>query len=1222
MADDSIIEQLLAYLPPDRAEAVLRGSSLPASAAGSVLFSDISGFTPLTEAVIARFGPRRGGEEFTDRLNAVYDALITEVNRFGGSIVGFAGDAMAVWFGGDDGTRAVTTALAMQRAMGQFASVVLPDGETVSLSMKVAVSSGTLRRFAAGDPLIQSFDVIAGDVMERVSVCEGAASRGEITVDGDTARQLHGKLIVREWRELAAGSKPDTVAVIDELHEPQPPQPRAKVVFPADAAERLRPWLVPEVARRILSGQNVFLTELRPAAALFTRFTGIDFERDPTAPEKLDLYVRWLQHILAPLEGVLVQLTIGEKGSYFYAAWGAPIAHDDDSMRACTAALEIVRPPPEIAAFIHNTQIGITRGTMRAGAYGNHQRRTYGVLGDDTNLSARLMAKAGANEILVSERAAQRQADMFELVALPPVTVKGKKDPIPVFRLVGRRQTGILGEARAARYATPMIGRRRERALALERLQLAAQKSGQVIAIAAEAGMGKTRLLTEVIKEAVALRFSAFAGDCPVLAREASYSVWVPIWRSFFQLPADSDPAATLASLERQLAAVDPALRERAPLLGPLVNVALPDNDLTRTLDPKVRRSSLEGLVIECIRHRSRSGPLLFVLEECHWIDDASRHLLAVLVRAMSRFPVAVLLAHRPVKVGDVLGAEEAALDYVTTITLGDLPADEARQLVEQKLKDVFGAGVSPPERLIDLIASRAGGNPFFIEEVANLLKTRRTELTDSRALESLELPDSLHSLVLGRIDQMGEDAQVTLKVASVIGRLFRAAMLFGVHPLESGRLNIPAHLGEMRARDVALPEPAEGDEAYLFKHVVIQEVAYESLPYAMRSKIHEEIGKFLEGVAGDDTRPWLDLLAFHFDRSQRDDKKRHYLLAAGDAARAAYTLALAISYYERALGLLAGSERIDVLGQLGGVLELAGRWNDAFARYREARELAEQSGTAAQRASAAGAIGDLHRKRGEFQDLGNEHGVAMMLHLEATLCAQMGNFARATELCQRALEIRERIGDEANAAKTLNNLGIVARAQGNVDKALEYYERSLAIRRRVNDRREIANSLNNLGFAHRYRKEFERAREMLEESVQLNRAVGDRWSTANALTSLAELALDTGDAELARRCLKESVAINRELGDRRALAFLLEGFGHLGRLKNDAHASFVFFSAARTLRDAIGAPLEPADAAKLEAALAQFRKQIDVRLCDRAEEEGRTLPLGEVLDRAEAAFA
>jgi len=1227
MSETTIIERLLAYLPPDRAASILGGVPLPESDLGAALFSDISGFTPLTEAVIARFGPRQGGEQFTDRLNAVYDALITEVERFGGNIVGFAGDAMVVWFTGDDGSRAVSAALAMQRAMGQFAQVALPGGQTVSLAMKVAVASGSVRRFQVGDQAVQLLDVIAGDVMERVSACEGVATRGEIAVDAETARNLGSRLTVREWRR--AGD--DDVALIEALQDEESPRPRPPLDYPPDAIERLLPWLVSEVGRRIASGKDVFLTELRPATALFTRFGGIDFERDSDAPRKLDVYVRWLQRIISRLEGVLVQLTVGEKGSYFYAAWGAPIAHDDDTMRACTAALEISRPPAEIAAFITSTQVGITCGTMRTGAYGNRQRRTYGVLGDDTNLAARLMAKAGTNEILISSHAARRQTDSFDLLSLPSVTVKGKKEPVPVFRLLGRKQKGILGRTRLA----PMIGRRQEWALAEDRLMRARGGRGQVIAISGDAGMGKSRLLTEIVREAGASGFTAFAGDCPALGREASYAVWIPIWRAMLELPLEAEAPEVLAIVERELTAIDPGLRARAPLLGPLLNVELPDNDLTRTLDAKVRRSSLEGLVVEYLRHRTRSGPLMLVLEECHWIDEASQHLLSAIVQAVARFPFALVLAHRPVKAGEIFGTNDAGLDYLVNIVLGDLPQDEARQLVVLKLAEAFGAEVAP-EWLIDLITTRASGNPFFIEEVANLLKARGADLGDPAALEALELPESLHSLVLGRIDQLSEDAQTTLKVASVIGRLFRTALLFGVHPLERVRPAIPAQLAEMQKRDIALPEPVEEEEAYLFKHIVIQEVAYESLPFGFRATIHETIGAHLEGLAGDNVRPWVDLLAFHYGRSNSDEKKKLYFVAAGDVARSAYALGSAISYYERALELLADRERVEVLARFGEVLELAGRWNDAFTRYREARELAGAQGLTGLSASMAGAIGDLHRKRGEFDDaktwikqarhenagLGNEAGVALMLHLEATLSAQSGKFERATTLYERALAIRERLGDEAGTAKTLNNLGIVTRSQGNTTSALGYYERSLAIRRRLNDRREIANSLNNLGFIYRFRKEFDRARPLLEESVQLNRSVGDRWSTANALSSLAELALDTADAALAHRCLKESIRINRELGDRRALAFLLEGFGRLGRLKEDAAAAWLFFAAARALRVSIGAPLEPADANALAVVLEQTREKLSPEARSQIEAESRGLPLGEVLDRAMTAFA
>ena len=340
MPENTLIERLLAYLPPDRAFSLLADAPLPESQRGAVLFSDISGFTPLTEAVIARYGARQGGEAFTDRLNAVYDALITEVVRYGGSIVGFAGDAMMVWFEGDTGALAVTAALAMQRAMSAFDRVALPGGDVVSLGMKVAVASGTVRRFCVGDPQVQRLDVLAGAVLERVAACEGVAQRGEVLVDEAVAAALGEALSLGDWRPLP-GEQGGSAAVVVALGAPLGGRSPRVYPEPKDAAERLRPWLLPEVGRRLASGQDVFLTELRPATALFTRFTGIDFEHDPDAPRKLDAYVRWVQGIIARLEGVLVQLTIGEKGSYFYAAWGAPIAHDDDTMRGCMAALEI-----------------------------------------------------------------------------------------------------------------------------------------------------------------------------------------------------------------------------------------------------------------------------------------------------------------------------------------------------------------------------------------------------------------------------------------------------------------------------------------------------------------------------------------------------------------------------------------------------------------------------------------------------------------------------------------------------------------------------------------------------------------------------------------------------------------------------------------------------------------------------------------------------------------
>ena len=238
------IENLAAYLPRDRIVALGKGEDLPEFAHGSTLFADISGFTPLTEAVVSRYGPRRGGEELTNHLNTVYDALICEVDRYDGSVIGFAGDAITTWFSGDDGTRALACAFRMQATMSAFESITLPDGAVFSLGMKVAVAAGRVRRFLVGDPKIQRSDLIAGDVLERLADAEHAAERGDVVCDGITAEDLADSLVVSE-RRPSETDKP--VAVVEELRNP--PDPLVGNDLPLDGLteEMLRPWLIRDV---------------------------------------------------------------------------------------------------------------------------------------------------------------------------------------------------------------------------------------------------------------------------------------------------------------------------------------------------------------------------------------------------------------------------------------------------------------------------------------------------------------------------------------------------------------------------------------------------------------------------------------------------------------------------------------------------------------------------------------------------------------------------------------------------------------------------------------------------------------------------------------------------------------------------------------------------------------------------------------------------------------
>ena len=320
-----------AYIPTDRRRALARGETLPDRAQGSALFADISGFTPLTEALARELGPQRGAEEISRHLNLVYDALIDELDRYSGSVTGFSGDAITCWFDDDSGLRATACALAMQRAMGRFATVTLPSGACIALAMKAAVATGTVRRFLVGDPQVQLLDVLAGAILDHLAAAEHHAQKGEVVLDPAAVASLGGAAQVAAWRDDDdAGQR---FGVVGGLTRPVTPSPWPALPSDALSDEQVRPWLLPPIYERLRSGQGEFLAELRPAVALFLRFAGIDYDADPQAHAKLDDFIRRVQHILARYDGTLLQLTIGDKGSYLYAAFGAPLAHEDDAVQ-------------------------------------------------------------------------------------------------------------------------------------------------------------------------------------------------------------------------------------------------------------------------------------------------------------------------------------------------------------------------------------------------------------------------------------------------------------------------------------------------------------------------------------------------------------------------------------------------------------------------------------------------------------------------------------------------------------------------------------------------------------------------------------------------------------------------------------------------------------------------------------------------------------------------
>jgi tetratricopeptide (TPR) repeat protein len=483
-----------------------------------------------------------------------------------------------------------------------------------------------------------------------------------------------------------------------------------------------------------------------------------------------------------------------------------------------------------------------------------------------------------------------------------------------------------------------------------------------------------------------------------------------------------------------------------------------------------------------------------------------------------------------------------------------------------------------------------------------------------------VELPTSLNSLVISRIDQLAASQQLTIKVSSVLGRAFRFEHLLGYYPELGERPTVKSDLDVLAASELTPLDTPEPELAYLFKHLITHDVAYELLTHATRARLHEQYAAFLEAQAGQEVEAILDRLAYHYERSDNLPKKRAYLVMAGEAAQKRYANDVALAYYQRVLPLLDAPDQPEALLKLGQVLELVGRWSEAEAAYNQALALAERSADRLGQAHCLTCLGEQDRKRGRyasalarlenagaiFTEQGGQDGLAQVLHFQGTVAAHQGEFPAAWKLYESALAIRRLQGNNARAADLLSNLGIVARVQGQYDEARRLNEEALALRRALGDKWAIATSLNNLGNVAINQGRFDEARQLHEEGLALRREIGDMWVVANSLDNLGNLARDQGDYEAASARYRESLKIVREYNDRWAMAYLLEDMGCLAALQDQPERAFRLAGAAETLRQAIGAPRSAAEQKKLDGALEFARQALGEGTQAACLEEGR----------------
>lgn len=900
-----------------------------------------------------------------------------------------------------------------------------------------------------------------------------------------------------------------------------------------------------------------------------------------------------------------------DKGSRGQGVKGDVRTQRAASLQSSAAPLLPLDPPlapPSPAALA--LRIGLNTGNVFAGNVGTPERKEYTVMGDAVNVAARVMSKADWGETRCAAATAAMIGGTLSCSDPRQVYVKGKSEPLELLRLDGERSaTPAIGST------APLIGREAE--LAWLEAHLAGSLSGQgrAVYVFGEAGIGKSRLAAALAERAAERGAHILTVRCHSFNTNTPFAPWGDLLRDLCAIAPDDGQAARAAKLSAALEAAGIPADDWLPLMAELVRLDAEDNIIVRALDPQQRQARRFDIVLDLLRaaaaqgpetrdqgptsagprphaglrqaqpadtwpdpastwpeptdawpepvegypprpasdhqHQGLLGPSSFVLgpggsgqalvilfDNLHWADEISLDLWEHVAANIDDVPILLVGLHR----GSI--AWNSPPDPARALALNELSHAASSALLDAL------CGADPLEAdLRGQLIARAAGNPLFLEELLYAVRS------DKAGIEAL--PDSLNGLLLARIDRLDERERTLLRVASVIGQRFPVGVLQSIH-IDDQQLLI-RQLSRLDSQELTSLEREAPERVHLFRHALMQEVAYQSLLYARRRELHRRIGEHLERrytaeleqiraeysgerdrflvqigrngsllsrAARANTTP-IFLLAHHYRLSDDPEHAVPYLLLAGHAARDDYANEQAIQYYRWALEALgdapADPRSWEAREALGDVLATLGRYDEAQAEYAAILGVGGAEVVGAQRATplppavAAEVLrswGDALEKQGRYPEA-------------------LEKFSRAEAIVQAHLnQVPPLI-----LAAIYADMGLVYRRQGEYDRALATSEAGLARirndRRSAEDERIEADLQQQIGSIYGMRGQYDQARFHFMNALGAQEAIDDLYGASRTQNNLGYLAQLQSDYALAVQHYEQAEELARKISAR-----------------------------------------------------------------------------------------
>jgi class 3 adenylate cyclase/tetratricopeptide (TPR) repeat protein len=958
------------------------------------------------------------------------------------------------------------------------------------------------------------------------------------------------------------------------------PKCATALAAPAVAAERDRQAmlqhaiqrLIPkELADRLQATCGRVSTERRLVTILFCDVKGSTAMGENLDPEDMLEIMNGAFEFLIPAvyrhEGTLAQIM----GDAILAFFGAPIAHEDDPERAIRAGLEItteaqrytekLRQERGIEGF--GVRVGINTGLVVVGEVGADLRVGYTAVGDTINVAARMEQNAPVGGILITHDTYRHVRGVFDVERQPPLTVKGKSEPLQTYLVLRAKPRAFRLETRGVEgIETRTVGREAElQTLQNAYLDAVEGSDTRVAIVSGDAGVGKSRLLYEFMNwaELRLEQFWLFKGRARAETQAIPYSVLRDLFINRFEILESDSAAMALAKFRAGMAGF--LEQDRADLVGHLAGLDFSSSQVVSNLlgSPNFAQVATAYL-LQYIRALTAQQPMVMVLEDMHWADDST---LDVIDRIVTEIPAARLLLvclARPVLFERRPSWGEGRDAYVQ-LALRALSKRQSRALVSEILQKV----PTVPEDLYDLIVDSAEGNPFYMEELIKMLIEDGVILRGAERwsveiprLRGLHVPPTLTGVLQARLDSLPREARDLLQRASVVGRIFwdgAVAALSAGEPQAGAPAETTAGvaplLDEVRERELVFRREHSsfaGSEEYIFKHLILHDVTYETVLLRLRRVYHKQVAQWLETNAGERVEEYAGLIAEHYERAGEARLAAGWLIRVTEAAERSGAWREGLAAGERALALLPEgdtAERAALVVTMGYMEGVIGN-RSARARLNAGLQLA--------------------------RDVGEAGTAARALSFLAFLEYWEGNYGAMRALGSEALALARAASNKVEEARALVMLGIAASLhEGDLSLARSYYEQGLGLAQQVGEQKLVGSFLNNLGEVSRDQGDLSGAARYYEETLAQDLKLGNRSGTVNPLFNLGEVAAAQNDPEKAARCYQESLSVSQEFGMRPGIAQALGGLGFVAAGAGDVASARSLFGQVLSQGRAIG---------------------------------------------------